>query len=142
MIFSPALHQQQTTTSSCVSSRTVNFSYPSLEDSKPLAPAQPDPPGPEAQAPPAPPQVNGVAPSMQVFPETHVLPEKLPDSTDAPTSSSQSTPLDSATGPPAATPTPTPAPVSAAKATPQVSMQTPLHSYTRDEDHKIPSPER
>ncbi|XP_030232312.1 ubiquitin carboxyl-terminal hydrolase 8 [Gadus morhua] len=104
----------------------LNFSYPSLEDPKPPAPAQPDPPpAAEPQAPPAPPQVNGVGPPVQAVPETHVLPDRLPDSTDAPASSSQSAPPDLAkTGPPAAptttTTTPSPAPVSAAKATPQI----------------------
>ncbi|CAL8243263.1 unnamed protein product [Lota lota] len=95
----------------------LNFSYPSLEEPKPPAPA---PPAPEPQVPPAPPQVNGDTPPVQAAPETHVVPDKPPDPTDAPASSSQNAPLDLAkTGPPAA-PSITPPTVSAAKATPQI----------------------
>ncbi|CAL8350096.1 unnamed protein product [Merluccius merluccius] len=97
----------------------LNFSYPSLEEPKPPAPAQPEPkPVPEAPVTPAPPQVNGVAPAVQALPETHVIPDKLPDTVDSPITFSPNPTLDLAKkGPPAATTTP---PVSAAKTIPQV----------------------
>ncbi|KAJ3593101.1 hypothetical protein NHX12_005438 [Muraenolepis orangiensis] len=97
----------------------LNFSYPSLEEPKPQAPPQPEPqPVPEAQVTLPPPQVNGVAPAVQAVPETHIIPDKLPDAVDSAISSSQNPVLDPAKkGPLAATPTPS---VSTAKAIPQI----------------------
>lgn len=74
---------------------TVNFSYPSLEEPKPLTPPQPEPEvRPEPLEPSAPVLVNGVAPAEPPTSKTSVVTDRLPDTLDSPVTGSANSGLD------------------------------------------------
>uniref|UniRef100_A0AAQ5Y3T5 Ubiquitin carboxyl-terminal hydrolase n=1 Tax=Amphiprion ocellaris TaxID=80972 RepID=A0AAQ5Y3T5_AMPOC len=63
----------------------LNFSYPSLEEPKPLTPPPPEPEvAPEPQEPSAPALVNGVAPAEPPTSKTSMVADRLPDTVDSP----------------------------------------------------------
>lgn len=73
---------------------TVNFSYPSLEEPKPLPPPQPEPVIPEPQEPSAPVLMNGVAPAEPPTSKTSMITDRLPDTTDSPVTGTTNSGLD------------------------------------------------
>ncbi|KAE8297498.1 Ubiquitin carboxyl-terminal hydrolase 8 [Larimichthys crocea] len=72
----------------------LNFSYPSLEEPKPLPPPQPEPVIPEPQEPSAPVLMNGVAPAEPPTSKTSMITDRLPDTTDSPVTGTTNSGLD------------------------------------------------
>uniref|UniRef100_A0A3Q3JIP8 Ubiquitin carboxyl-terminal hydrolase 8 n=1 Tax=Monopterus albus TaxID=43700 RepID=A0A3Q3JIP8_MONAL len=73
----------------------LNFSYPSLEEPKPLTPPQPEPEiTPEPQEPSAPVLVNGVAPADPPTSKTSMITDGLSDTIDSSVTSSTSSEQD------------------------------------------------
>ncbi|XP_023139745.2 ubiquitin carboxyl-terminal hydrolase 8 isoform X2 [Amphiprion ocellaris] len=73
----------------------LNFSYPSLEEPKPLTPPPPEPEvAPEPQEPSAPALVNGVAPAEPPTSKTSMVADRLPDTVDSPVTGATSSGLD------------------------------------------------
>uniref|UniRef100_A0A7N6AHV3 Ubiquitin carboxyl-terminal hydrolase 8 n=1 Tax=Anabas testudineus TaxID=64144 RepID=A0A7N6AHV3_ANATE len=67
----------------------LNFSYPSLEEPKPLIPPQPEPEiAPEPQEPSPPVLVNGIAPAEPPTSKTSMITDRLPDAVDHPVTGS------------------------------------------------------
>lgn len=101
---------------------TVNFSYPSLEEPKPLIPPQPEPeitPEPEEPSPSV--LMNGFAPAEPPTLKTSAITDRLPDAIDPPLTGSTTSVLDpNKKIPTAGTCSQSPA---TAKAFPQVSNQ-------------------